>query len=738
MHEFDGALSLYREARTWCDEHGMPVLVAAADYNIAYLHFLRGQYTVALDLYRSARSYCERAGDDYHSALCDLDQAEVYLELNLADEGAELAESAATAFSKLGMGYERVKALTFHAVAMHRRGESTEALKLFGLAHRLFRQEHNPIWPATIDVYRALVLIETGRARLARRFVENASKFFAGTPLSNRIGLCELLSARLDAIGGQYDEARRRCRLALNRITDESYPAVQFQGEVILGQVEEAADRSKDALSAYRRAQQWIEVLRSNLVDEGLKISFLSDKLSVYEALVRLTCKGPISGEASREVFGWIENAKSRALEDMLGFSGRDNSGADSSELTAAIVKLRQQLAGCYGDIEAAWDRPEPDVHHRVGRLWQAARQCERDLLRRLADTRSSAAIAAAEIRTAEPAAIQASIPAGATLVEYYQANGTIYVCVVDRSRCLIQPICATQAVEEELRLLRFQLSRFRLGDDYVQRFGAAIHRVAAAHLRRLFDFLIRPIRAELTGSHLILVPHAALHHLPFHALLDGDRSLLDDFTLSYAPSASIYQQCSARVSEHDGTSLVIGAPDHSAPYIEMECESVARLLPSTIRLQCNFEFENIERCARRSRFIHVAAHGVHRHDNPMFSALRLGDHRLSAFDLGSLKLSAELVTLSGCSTGLHVVVGGDELMGLVRLPAQRRRTRGDGLSVGCERPHHVRLYGTLLSYLANGRNSAEALREAMLETRRRHPHPYYWAPFVIIGRYCA
>jgi CHAT domain-containing protein len=30
----------------------------------------------------------------------------------------------------------------------------------------------------------------------------------------------------------------------------------------------------------------------------------------------------------------------------------------------------------------------------------------------------------------------------------------------------------------------------------------------------------------------------------------------------------------------------------------------------------------------------------------------------------------------------------------------------------------------------------AEAVRYAMLETRRRHPHPYYWAPFVLMGRF--
>ena len=64
---------------------------------------------------------------------------------------------------------------------------------------------------------------------------------------------------------------------------------------------------------------------------------------------------------------------------------------------------------------------------------------------------------------------------------------------------------------------------------------------------------------------------------------------------------------------------------------------------------------------------MHIATHGMFRRDNPMFSSIRLGDGPLSVYDLYELRLSAELVTLSGCGTGLSVVVGGDEQLGLVR-----------------------------------------------------------------------
>jgi hypothetical protein len=52
-----------------------------SDYNIAYLHFLR----TAIALYEATRELCKRLGDPYHRALCDLDQSEMYLELNLSE-----------------------------------------------------------------------------------------------------------------------------------------------------------------------------------------------------------------------------------------------------------------------------------------------------------------------------------------------------------------------------------------------------------------------------------------------------------------------------------------------------------------------------------------------------------------------------------------------------------------------------------------------------------------------------
>jgi tetratricopeptide (TPR) repeat protein len=77
LNDFLAAETAYQSARSISERENMPTITAQADYNIAYLYYHRGEYTRAIQLYQKTRSYCERVGDQYHSALCDLDQAEM-------------------------------------------------------------------------------------------------------------------------------------------------------------------------------------------------------------------------------------------------------------------------------------------------------------------------------------------------------------------------------------------------------------------------------------------------------------------------------------------------------------------------------------------------------------------------------------------------------------------------------------------------------------------------------------
>lgn len=117
-----------------------------------------------------------------------------------------------------------------------------------------------------------------------------------------------------------------------------------------------------------------------------------------------------------------------------------------------------------------------------------------------------------------------------------------------------------------------------------------------------------------------------------------------------------------------------------------------------------------------------------------MFSAIRMADSSLNVYDLYDFRLSAELVTLSGCGTGLSVVTSGDELLGLVR-----------GLLYSGTRAVLLTLWDvndqstadfmkSFYAKLAASPDKSDALKQAVQELRQSYPDVYHWAPFVLIG----
>jgi CHAT domain-containing protein len=119
-----------------------------------------------------------------------------------------------------------------------------------------------------------------------------------------------------------------------------------------------------------------------------------------------------------------------------------------------------------------------------------------------------------------------------------------------------------------------------------------------------------------------------------------------------------------------------------------------------------------------------------------MFSSISLGTSQLSLFDLYHLNLPSELVTLSGCGTGLNVVVGGDELIGLKR-GLLYAGAQGLLLTLWDVNDQSTSEFMKLFySRLRTDSNKARAIQYAMGEIRRTYAHPFYWAPFVLVGKY--
>ena len=234
---------------------------------------------------------------------------------------------------------------------------------------------------------------------------------------------------------------------------------------------------------------------------------------------------------------------------------------------------------------------------------------------------------------------------------------------------------------------------------------------------------------------HLVIVPHGLLHQLPFHALTRDGTALLDEFEISFAPSASVLAWLLKKEPVSTREALVVGVADPLAPHIQREVEIVTSDLENaTLLLGESATLESLRSFAPRARNIHIAAHGYFCQENPMFSSIRLGDSALTLIDLYQLNLSADLVALSGCGTGINVVLGGDELLGLVR-GLLHAGAHSMLVSLWDVHDESTTEFMTLFYKNLRSMTKSQALRLAAQEVRKHRIHPYYWAPFVLVGK---
>jgi CHAT domain-containing protein len=740
LNDFPRSLDCYQKARELCIRYDLPRLRDQADYNIAYLYYFRGEYSRAIDMLLATRRSCETSGDAYRLALCYLDLSDIYLELNLSEEAREMAHEGFTRFEKLGMGYEAAKTLANEAMAYGQQGRAVQALERFAKAREMFSREKNLVWPWLLDLYQGLLLFHEGRYFEARRLCAGAAEFFDGTPLVGKALLARLLLARIALQVTDLPAAEAETNAAVAKLSPAQAPVLVYQTHLLLGQIAGNQGNRAEAYAAYQEARKALETLRTRLQSEELKIAFVKNRMQVYEAMVELYLD-PANEEISvDEAFSCIEAAKSRSMIEMIFQSGQSlpMGEAGQSEFVRKIRDLREELNWYYHRIELEQLRPEERSQERLKTLQQEAQSHENELLRALrelpAHERENATLEApADFSIAK---LQATLPDDAVLVEYYSAGDRLLAAVVSSDGIEIVPVSVVSRVTNLLHLLRFQFSKFRMGAAYMGRFAQPLLRATLGHLGGLYSELIEPIRTRLTGKHVVFVPHGPLHFLPFHALRNGEEYLCDTHTISYAPSATVFGLCQQKQLSDRRNSLVLGIPDERAPLILSEVQSVAALLPQTeLFVGTAATAKVLRERGPETGMVHVATHGIYRQDNPMFSGIKMGDGYLNLYDLYQMRIGARLVTLSGCATGMNFVADGDELLGLQRgLFCAGASSLLLSLWDVHDRSTAELMQEFYKGYIGSG-NMAGSLQLAMRKVREQNAHPYFWAPFVMIGK---
>jgi CHAT domain-containing protein len=336
-----------------------------------------------------------------------------------------------------------------------------------------------------------------------------------------------------------------------------------------------------------------------------------------------------------------------------------------------------------------------------------------------------------------------------ATILAYHVSEDEIVAFVVSGNDVrIVRNLGPVAVVAQLLQRLNAELDYLRAGPGFAERHMALLEQDTREVLASLYSVLVAPVEGLLEEmgirtSHgagapgkLVIVPHGLLHQVPFHALFDGEGYLLERFEVSYAPSARVYSLCQQRASRRSGRALVMGVADPLIPAVEEEVRAVSRHLPGAEVLgDERATSEALRAAASGCSVVHLACHGLFRADNPMFSSLKLHDGWLTAAEVMRLDLADALVTLSACESGRNEVFEGDEPIGLTRA----------FLGVGAsslvislwlvQDEATASLMEEYYERLRDDAGPAEALHGAQLAIKEEYPHPYYWAPFILVGR---
>jgi CHAT domain-containing protein len=708
--------------------------------NLGHAHLLLGSYSQCLETLSEARHLLSTLDAGVDQLITQGLTADAYLALNLYPEAIAEYQAANDGLKEMGMAYQRAWVLWGLGAALTKQSQWDAAEIMLVEAADLFREAGN----------RQLlcgVLLEQSHLRAVRgdrsAAIQQARQAFQlvideDWPVQRvyaLLGLADLVLPDVSQAESLLLDAQQiTSRLAL--------PHLRYRVRQRLGHLFLLQGREQEAELLLEAAITSIEQLRGNLSQEAIRVSFVRDKISAYEDLARLYL-GRGDEESLRKALEIVERSKSRSLADLVMGLVETKLAMDAPPDTSERLQmLRAELNAIYNQaLRGAQDGERAVPWHELNeRAISLANEINR-LYLELAD--NGIPISTAPSTSFEN--VQAQLPSDLTVLTYHILADEILVFVSENGRLRVRRHLTDNAsIERLLGELDLEWKRFQAGESFVRQNLSHLERSVQRALQDLYQRLIAPIVDWLPASEeftprLGIVPHGLLHEVPFQALFDGDRYIVDRYELVYAPSTTLmahYQQPKPRRNDR---AVIFGVSDRQIPNVVTEVGAVARHLPHT-DLYFNGQATLAAFHGRVSQYgiLHLACHGLFRADNPMFSALQLYDGWITAADVLALDLRDTFVTLSACESGRSDGQRGDEILGLTRafLGAGARALLVSLWLV--EDEASARLMDCFYEQLAQGADYPTALRAAQISLRKKFPHPYYWAPFVLIGQMAA
>ncbi|HEV2380773.1 MAG TPA: CHAT domain-containing protein [Terriglobia bacterium] len=515
----------------------------------------------------------------------------------------------------------------------------------------------------------------------------------------------------------------------------------------LLADLEARTGRPDQAERLYDRATDVIDGLLVNAPSREIESSLIATESQVYLGHFSLAVAAH-RGAAS--AFRIIENARGRSLADALRSSPASDPPPDATTVAARQDVGRIQLALLH----------ETDRDKRRGlldKLFEAEQ-----VATPITGLHGALGSAAEHPKPVELGALKSALGPSEMILEY----------VLDEPRSFCLRITRAQATLIPLKAGRREI------DAAVENYLGEIRsgRPATKSGQNLYSLLLEPVVGNADRPSLIVVPDGKLNLLPFDALTDNAGQLvLNSHVVSYAPSGTVLYliRKSPQSQRPARRFLGIGAIEYVAPPGVRPNSTGAVTDPfqnDPVRLgditKTRDEIIDADRAlggngalllgssATEAAFksqplgdfqiIHIATHGIANPQFPDRAALVLAsdprsgeDGLLQVPEIKDLDLHADLLTLSGCDTGVGDLEGEEGVANLVRafLVAGARSIVASLWATSDI--YTQNLMHHFYRHVAEGQGPAQALRQAKLDLIRKFGDqavPALWGGLVVLG----
>ncbi len=722
LNDFTSAERLYKQAEKIYDSLDMELAACQCRYSLAYILFLKGEYSLALKIFQETGRCFERLGDSKCHALTQLDTNEINLHLNLYSEVIADSRQTALAFNNLGMNYERGKALYFEAAGYFAFGDFSRVLRLTDRASCLFAGENNLVWQMMCLFLQAKVDYSEGRYKAAIKKYRTISGHYEKTGDQRRWHDTRL--AWLEAL--IKSQNIRTARVHRNYLESKYRQLAGYQKfiyDFLSGDLLRATGDSNAALKSYRRAIKIARQLQASIFPDEIRRFFWMDKLSVYNRIVELNL------EMGRNKYAYDVLIQGRAdLNRYFETSGQSvRSTKIPREYEAERIRLKSFLrkAMLPNDGGARNTVQSDEIKLAENRLWKierAIRSKRRDDQKWQTDDYSSAVD------------IQGKLMAGEAVIHF--------LCLDDRFGAFVLQSQRNDYVPLPIKTddLRRLLARFYFLVNQVG-WQVSDNNILSILMAEITEAIWTPLTKHLDGVKKIgLIPDGMISRIPFYAIEDGTGSLvMESVQLFIYNSATTLGQSGLkpdRIENFKKVSIFV-ASQKMLPGAVREGQAVNKRVKRAQLYQDSQATgaEFLKSLEAKGSIVHLAAHASQSYENSLFSSILLSDGPVFAFDVASRQVRSRLVILSGCQTGDPGLYYDADSFSL----AQTFSWAGVEEVVASHWPVSDSFTSLLMDkfyeQMSSGCKTHESLQKAIIEIRKAGASLRDWASFYILRR---